>query len=267
MFSVIALVTWAIIGLPILNQLWRDSPQHEAEQNGPPAFFPLKLFTSAGRDEIARYCASKSEDWAHKYVCDVKITNAYLNVFNFLLVLVTAGLIYAGFRTIGKMRDTEERQLRAYVFASAGALTKGGNNVWQLQITFKNSGQTPAYQFNQFANSDVIDLPVNERDFVVLRAGSISRGVLPPGQMAVTTLTHHLSPAEVTAVGAGTAQFYVFGEIQFVDAFKYTRTVRFRFMHMNTSRPTDLVFAEEGNEEVTRSRSRWWRAAFSRRDE
>jgi hypothetical protein len=49
-----------------------------------PASIPFKLFTSSGRDEISAYCAfggngvKEAQDWSHKYICDIRVTDAYI---------------------------------------------------------------------------------------------------------------------------------------------------------------------------------------------
>jgi hypothetical protein len=265
---------WIFIILPLLyyprqEALQSNRQTNQGEQqadyvsNEPPSFVPLKIFTSDGRNEIAAYCASRpkkeEQKWTHDYVCDVKITDTYLAAFNFLLVLVTSGLIFIGWKTIRKMRDTEERQLRAYVFASPGNLTRPimrnlpglpAASKWSYVVTFKNSGQTPAYDFHHFTISDVFDLPTPEENFTVVTEGHISKAALPAGETVSTINSHQVTVEEWDAIRAGRKMFYVFGEIHYVDAFKVQRTVRYRFMHGRDQGPTDLMYCETGNEEI-----------------
>jgi hypothetical protein len=224
------------------------------------------LLTSAGQDEIAAYCAGQRQgegkDWARDYICDVKITDTYLALFAFFLVIVTGGLILVGALTIRKMRDTEERQLRAYVFAEPGSLQQGvgftsgpgivHQNVprWSFEVKFTNSGQTPAYGFTQFTTAATLNEPASENDFIIRPEAPISRAPLPAAGEVSTTGTLDLTAAEVAAIRAGAMSFYVFGEINYTDAFKRKRKVRFRFIHGRHNRPGDLVYAETGNEEI-----------------
>jgi hypothetical protein len=268
---------WLFVILPLLyNYPRQETPQSnrqaaQSEQkadgvgNVPPSFVTLKLFTAAGRNEIAAYCAADTKEqennWANRYVCDIKITDAYLALFNFLLVIVTGGLIGVGFLTIWKMKDTEERQLRAYVFAEPGNLQQGmgmsaGPGIahhvprWRFDVKFSNSGQTPAYAFRQFTVADVLNEPVSEASFLFEPEEPISRAPLPAGAVVNTTNTFELSAADVVDIRAGRKSFYVFGSVEFTDAFKRQRRVRFRFIHGHHNVPGDLVYAEAGNDEI-----------------
>lgn len=244
------------------RQPGQGEQQPDAVSNVPPSFVPLKVFTLAGRKEIAAYCAAQpkkeEQKWAKDYICDIKITDAYLAAFNFLLVIVTGGLIFIGWKTIGKMRDTEERQLRAYVFASPGQLARPVGRIpnappvtrWSFDITFKNSGQTPAYDFHQFTVSEVFAVPTPEGNFDIAPEGPISNAVLPAGE-SVTTRGHcDVTGADLAAIQAGQRALYVFGEIRYADAFKRRWLTRFRFMHGRDQGLTDLIFCEAGNGET-----------------
>jgi hypothetical protein len=267
---------WLFVVLPLLYYPRQEAPQHDQQPaqsqqqpenigDEPPSLIALKLFTSAGRHEIAAYCAPASkvekQDWARNYVCDIKITDAYIAFFNCLLVLVTIGLIGVGSVTIWKMRDTEERQLRAYVFAEAKSFQRGiaraGAGIvpptqqWRYEIKFMNSGQTPAYEFTQFTFSDVFDEPVSEADFVPSGPEKpISKAPLPPGHAVNTHGTHPVSAADAGDISAGRKGFYVFGEIRYIDAFKRQRAVTFRFVHNQHAGPNVLMYSDTGNGEI-----------------
>ena len=128
-----------------------------------PSFLPMKLFTANGQKEIAEYCRSNGEreikDWSHKYICDIRITDAYIALFTFTLAAVTIGLIIVGFGTIRTMARTERRQLRAYVgiekielvFRANVQQIEGAKKgeigwIWPdvLLVHYRNFGQTPA---------------------------------------------------------------------------------------------------------------------------
>jgi len=281
---------WIFVVLPFLYYPRQDTPQGDgqaAQSEGqaahvsrpPPSLVPLKIFTSAGRNEIAAYCASQAEkekdQWARNYICDIKITDTYLAVFNFLLVVVTGGLIFTSWRTIEKMRDTEERQLRAYVFAEpeafqnlrqpipssgAGLQPYRGITGYQRKISyvivFRNSGQTPAYKFQQFTSVDVFDEPAAEAKFAAVKPQSeapISRATLAAGATARTTGEVPISEEENVAIRDGLKGFYVYGEIGYVDAFRRPRRARFRLVHRKGVNEQEIVYAEDGNEEIDSS--------------
>ena len=168
-----AFAVWIFVVLPLLYYPRQETPndyrgaaQSEQQPDSigeqPPAFIALKLFTTAGRDEIAKYCAvnasKQKKDWTREYICDVKLTDAYIAAFNGLLVFVTCGLIGVGYFTIRRMRITERRQLRAYVFATVQDFQSEGNG-WKYTIAFTNSGQTPAHDFTQTTMCNIFAHP------------------------------------------------------------------------------------------------------------
>jgi hypothetical protein len=257
---------WIFVVLPLLYYPRQETPQNErgtaqGEQHGdsigdePPPLIALKLLTTAGRHEISAYCAQKpknqSQDWTHGYICDVKITDAYLAWFNGLLVLVTGGLIGVGVLTIWKMRDTEERQLRAYVFAEIEKAQRNANGAWKFGVIYRNSGQTPAYDFSAWLQADVFNEPAGEENFVLKPGGApFSVAPLPPGQFVTSEGAFDVLMAEYGEIRAGRKGFYVFGELTFIDAFKTKRRVRFRFVNNLQTGPGRMLYADRGNEEI-----------------
>jgi hypothetical protein len=238
---------WLFVVLPFLYPCpepvyGNERPANAQEQTNSirdesPSFVALKLFTTAGRNEIGKYCAQKSnkeeEEWTHKYVCDIKITDVYLAIFNFLLVIVTAGLIAAGILTVRQMRTTEERQLRAYIFPVEAVLTQfTAGEVLKCRITTKNTGQTPAYRLRHMAIIGLVDFPPQEPLPECEASESISKTNLGPGgdihKFGETKFP--LTEAAVTRLKGGTAAIYVFGRIDFTDAFGGQRWVKYRCM-------------------------------------
>jgi hypothetical protein len=238
-----AIFIWTFAVLPILYQpSQRAAPDSNQEatngqqqagdaRNEPPSFIALKLFTSAGRYEIATYCqqhGGKSEnDWRQKYICDVKITDVYLALFNLLLVGVTVGLIGVGALTIRKMRDTEQRQLRAYVFIDGGSFKvagrRPGNPRLQGHIDLKNFGQTPAYDFRIWTGVGVFDtenVPLPES------VGQTS-GTIGPGAHSNSTAAVDISGTDMTELRLRNRVAIMWGAITYVDAFNVQRFYKF----------------------------------------
>ena len=121
---------------------------------------------------------------------------------------------------------------------------------WRYEVKFANSGQTLAYGFRQFTTCTVLDEPVSETKFWIGRKGPISRAPLPAGATVSTTGTYPMTAEETTDIRVGRKSFYVYGEIDYTDAFRRQRRVRFRFMHGQHNRPEDLVYCETGNDEI-----------------
>lgn len=147
-----------------------------------------------------------------------------------------------------RMQDTAVRQLRAYVFPEAVTLRK--ENVWLYDVSFKNFGQTPAYDFSQFTASAVADERAAKESLVAKREGPTSRTTLPPRHSVRTTKSQPVTAAEAADIQSGRKCFYVFGELQYIDAFGRFRTTRFRYMHNKDCGPTELIACELGNDEI-----------------
>jgi hypothetical protein len=288
MFSVIALVAWAIIGLP----LFYSSPWSRYEPAQPQAYA-----------QAANRNTQQGEPWLTKDAAGfftfllVGVGAAQLWLFVWQLRLfreslddakiaadaakeaADAGKIQAetaqlhaetARQTLQTMQDTAERQLRAYVFAEpggplerqmvgipstgVGAQPYGGIAAMQrhifFEVKFTNSGQTPAYRFRQSTVSEIMDEPVAEENFLFEPEHPISRATLPAGAVVTSTGSVPYTAQDEADIRAGRKTFYVFGEIEYVDAFKQQRRVRFRLMHGQHTRINDLVYAETGNEEI-----------------
>jgi hypothetical protein len=240
-----AIFVWAFVILPLLyypvpksahNDQRPADGQHEANNvgNEPPAFVALKLFTLAGRNEIAQYCGAHTEqerqDWTQKYVCDIKITDAYIAVFNGLLVLVTFGLIAVGVLTIRKMRVTEERQLRAYVSDTpSGMRFSKVDKAFAVVFVNENHGQTPAGKMRHFTTIELIEHPL-PNDFILTppardRASTVT--LFPGSKREATSKERKFTDAELLEAFDGTKlRFYFFAITRYEDVFKTTHETR-----------------------------------------
>ncbi|MGB7097644.1 MAG: hypothetical protein WBD95_02600 [Xanthobacteraceae bacterium] len=254
MFSVIALVAWAIIGLPLFSSLTRPGNQ--------PASEPSAQKPSGG---------SESQDsW---------LTKDAAGFFTFLLVIVggfqvalfvwqlrlirdslddakeaadaakeaaDASKIQAvtGRETLKTIQDTALRQLRAYVFAEpitfanylfnipsrgVGAQPYGGiggsHRKIHFEITFKNTGQTPAYEFRGLTASDVFDEPVAEANFALKPQGPQSRTTLASGASVNTGGDVHISNEDDAAIRDGRKSFTSTAKSNISTHFEYSGTL------------------------------------------
>ena len=64
--------------------------------------------------------------------------------------------------TLGHMRDTAERQLRAYINNSRAVISNATTGmIPEVEIEVKNWGQTPAYRVRHTANITLAIFPLN----------------------------------------------------------------------------------------------------------
>lgn len=144
---------------------------------------------------------------------------------------------------------TAERQLRAYVFVESVEMITEGRIV-RAVLSIKNSGQTPAYDLVVYVgissrgSSDVF-VPPKPDD---IRLDKISVG---PG-MSISTSNQFEVPAEnnelLAALDRGAAVVYVYGRINYSDAFKVPRNLSYRMRAAKLSNGSwHLAATPEGN--------------------
>ena len=119
-------------------------------------------------------------------------------------------------------------------------------------LVCKNAGQTPAYNVRVYAQLSVIE-PKNESTLIVppLQAGMYS--VLGPnvGMRSPRSLNRNLTAGEIADIRTGMKAIYLFGRIEYRDAFKKNRFTTFRMMYSGVwplTAPAGLNFALQGNE-------------------
>jgi hypothetical protein len=245
------LAVWVLVILPLLYYPRQETPksypgttqnQQEADRIGEeaPTLIELKPFKSAGRNEIAKYCAPKTQDeknkWAHSYICDVKITDAYLAFFNFLLVVVTGGLIAVGYLTIRKMRDTEQRQLRAYMDVRPRKVERTEIGV-VAHVILVNAGRVPARRVGNNLKicwsddgdkKDFEEVEIENRDALLIVPGAEIVGGSKP-----------LKKEDADKFDARDGYVYVWGVVEYSDGFRHRRWLKFCHRY-NCAKPEEL---------------------------
>jgi len=178
-------------------------------------------------------------------------------------VAAVAGLIQAAalIFTIFVLVRTSRRQLRAYVLPESSGLYEGTMLTPPIpahagepgvMLLFKNSGQTPAYQYVSWAQIAVIE-PANAHTLVVPplqlqfpatigAGGTISKALW---------LGRPLTVAEIADVGIGTKLIFVYGRIEYRDTFRRKRWANFRLQYGGLFPPPPNIlfnFSEGGND-------------------
>jgi hypothetical protein len=197
-------------------------------------------------------------------------------VENWPVLSVAIWGIIVAIGTLKHMRESAERQMRAYVVGENGTIFNVANPVpvfpgqtfdprceaaitnpafgpgYKLQI--KNSGQTPAYDVRHWGNILFREFPLKsdlpKRDAKIIPTAC----VLGPGISSTkfNYLFHPLTAQEVADLRAGNGAVYVYGEITYKDTFGKSWYTRYRLMHHASGGAigvsTDLSFCESGNE-------------------
>ncbi len=198
------------------------------------------------------------------------------SVFTGTLALFTVFLVLVGIRQVWISRNTEIRQLRAYVFVTrldigniggppptiaGGGPIPGGPWIYKpdsgpiVTMTFKNSGQTPAYNMTCHSNLRLGEYPPVPALFKFKETPSpTSKTPIPPGGIAQQAINKKLpiSPEGVQKLNAGVAAIYFYGAIVYIDAFGKQRRTNFRHFYNNSAEMAGIEGAmtacDEGNE-------------------
>ena len=152
--------------------------------------------------------------------------------------------------TLKHAERTAERQLRAYVLTEGGAIKllqeelafDGRRAHVEFHIRVKNFGQTPAYNLTNWMFIDVFDWdytgpftaapPPDQRP---------SSSPLGPGNGTFLNDWRTISPKSFAGIKDGTKAIFIWGEVNYVDAFGNERFVKFR---MGNGRPTSAAAGE-----------------------
>jgi hypothetical protein len=163
--------------------------------------------------------------------------------------------------TVWVMILNGRRQLRAYVLPESGGLWEGTTlnppdparaGIPGVALWIKNGGQTPAYRVVSWVGIQVIPVrdehtalvipPLREQYANTLGAGS--------GFSKTWWLDRPLAANEIQDIATGTRAIYVYGRIEYRDAFKRKRFTEFRLHYTGIFPPAAgsiLNFSERGN--------------------
>jgi hypothetical protein len=163
-----------------------------------------------------------------------------------LLTFVTAGLVWMARRQI----TTSRAQLRAYVAVESGQIRAVAGERPKAQMTVRNYGQTPAYKFRLVGGMGMAEsfetLPPPTGD----PHGTL--GVLAP---AGTFQWNMVAPVVLLAeaydrLAAGQVTLFVYGRVNYEDAFGNPRTLKYRTMFGGPAgiQNNQLASCAEGNQ-------------------
>ena len=201
------------------------------------------------------------------------------------LALVFAALAaVAAWFTFWVMRKTAERQLRAYIFIenvnmadaslipripatsftpsdpfsasgiAAGAPATRPRGIPGASWNIRNFGQTPASKVAHWGKLDV--LPISQEASLVpppIHPKAARASIAPTGTSSKTEWFHRaLSEQEISEIWAGTRAVYIYGRVEYKDAFKRDRVTTYRLRYTGAAYPPIAApvfnYCEEGND-------------------
>jgi hypothetical protein len=156
--------------------------------------------------------------------------------------------------TLALMKDTAQRQLRAYISVTAAKIEFPEPGRPKSTLTFKNAGQTPAHDvqiwIHQWAAEYPLDvtLPTPDRDFVMARN---TLGAGAHCHMTNEAPRPIFKSPYLDLVGTSQGTIYVYGEISYLDVFGERHVQRYRLMYGGSEPvvPGALKPCASGNDE------------------
>lgn len=194
-----------------------------SDKRGTPEFPLVIRPTEEEAKQVAEERAEKSTNDRHL----VWLT-AILSVGTLTLAFATGFLWLSTRRLAVGAEDNSERQLRAYVFPRSTVMRNFDSSPI-VEITIQNFGQTPAYNVTLWTTMVVAIYPSGNKAPKPIGPPNQSTGFMEPGG-SIHTLVHltgAINDGERNGIIAGCGAIYLFGGIDYIDAFKKKRTVNF----------------------------------------
>jgi hypothetical protein len=220
--------------------------------------------TSPHSPEIAAPSGSERQD-ANQYKSAHR--NAFLswcqryqgaiNLFSGILVAVFTGILTLYTILLWKSGEKHsERELRAYVFPVAFTIRNFKTTLSSVStsqrisafVKIKNTGQTPAYKFTCQVKMIVVPFPQTDFTFSKEEAEFTPGYLGPEGTLSYSPVKDTmLTREQAKHVIDGAWAIYVFGRIDYVDAFKVQRWTTFRTLARGDH---GVMSVAEGGEDV-----------------
>jgi len=178
-----------------------------------------------------------------------------------LFIAGVAG-IWVAISTLVHMRESSERQLQAYVLPENAAIVDGTTlnppqpaqaNVPGVGMLIKNFGQTPAYKVVSWAKIAVIAVTDESTMLVVPPIPEQFSNTLGPGGIfnKGVWFDRPLAANEIEDIATGARAIYLYGRIEYRDAFRKPRFSNFRLRYTGQFPPPPNAifnFSERGND-------------------
>lgn len=189
--------------------------------------------------------------------------NVRLGIFVALLTALGTGLVIWTFK---ETRDTSRRELRAYIFPELvgcyeitettknriGRETTRKTGIVGAGLAIKNSGQTPAYKVRHI--TDVCVCKISEEAILKIDARNVSGfdSPMPPGGVLHKNLKMSAapSPEQIAGLKSGNYAIYVYGRIEYQDAFERSRFTEYKFAWAGWPIPDNMMmnYTQSGND-------------------
>ncbi len=214
-----------------------QSTKGDKQETAPPEtrvdriFVPTHDGESQGQLNNAKEIGT--EFWPPLWGYRIKVSDSLLTFSTILLFFATLAVWWSTRNLVIGAEKAAKRQLRAYVFVAQVEIGDVGTDKVKASIVIRNTGQTPAYDVTVSTGANAFNVP-GDVTFTPTPVGpDSSRFVFGPDGLGRRDIPLHSiigEPNAVTAIKAGNAALYVWGEIIYQDTFGKTQHTRFRHM-------------------------------------
>jgi hypothetical protein len=234
----------------------RSEQQASADQRGSEQspFIVKILPANDAQKETKQNTTQRPDDPSNVWTLSDKIA-VYATGAGFLQFVVLAITVWA-------MIHHARRQLRAYVLPDNCAIVDGTMltpprqdrvGVPGVSMLIKNSGQTPAYKVVSWAQIAVIFMRDEQTALVVPPVAERFSNTVGASGLFNKALWYDrpLAANEIADIAAGVRAIYLYGRIEYRDAFKKKRFTNFRLFYTGAFPPIPNAifhFSEQGND-------------------
>jgi hypothetical protein len=183
---------------------------------------------------------------------------------------IAFGQFLALFWTILEMRWSSQRQLRAYLFLDGASLMDGRLlsspkeelfNVPLCSMQFKNFGQTPAYRVIAWAKIGIAEVG-NDAELSVPKLSYVRPSNVGSngGFTKDISLGRPLTPEEIDDICNKRKAIYLYGRVEYTDAFNKKRFSNFKVGYAGVfppPAPATFVFGDNGNDTEQTQKKSW----------
>lgn len=198
----------------------------------------------------AANAANRAANWS--------IVQAVVGFFGILGLLITIHLtsiatgaanraVRIANRTLKHAEIATKQQLRAYLLPDKFAFIPDVNGRLGVEVTFKNTGQTPARKVSHVVRSGIGPLPKAPSYPIVgepRNASDVGPGQVIRGGFKQRNGNDFLASKDLIA--AGTHTLYVYGWVTYFDVFDAKQTSNFRYMFSVDA--NEFVACDDGNQ-------------------
>jgi hypothetical protein len=225
----------------------KDPPKEHSENSEAQQTEKYNCSTPYASFKVGLYESWRFAHEAHEEI--IAVATIFIAMFTIILGLFTVNLAGSTDSLVKSAERTAERQLRAYLSIEKAIRVDSHSLSPEFLISFKNRGQTPAY-----SGKNWVDVKVGERPLttILVRSDTVAldKFELTPGhEFTVHQINGEksisISTEQTTEFNDGKIAFYVFGQLDFIDAFGKARWLKFRFRYGSESVARGHLTTEE----------------------